>query len=354
MNNNNPIIDELQNLPNENHVDFEIEIVKIASKSNLNTSTYLQQLEEYLNNKQNDLEMRYKIFYLLNVHYRRIGDISKSGHLFNQFSKEFSHFSLLHHLKSVYLANKGLKQDLIEAYYEAEKSIQKNNNSNNPGVCHNLAFIMINIIDENIESEIFIEKDELISLGIELCRKSIKFRPDHGRYYCTLGRFYNKTNNFKQSKLYFKKAMDIEDSSSKDYALRIINYQSYLSNTLYLESIYKFNNEINNFKAELSEYDTKLHKSMNDLKKSNLEFLGFFAALISFTIGSIQIVNNQTFIDAIQLILIFSASLLCSFGGFGIIINGATKNYRSYVIFFLGLIMIVFVVFIKKFELLGV
>jgi hypothetical protein len=62
-------------------------------------------------------------------------------------------------------------------------------------------------------------------------------------------------------------------------------------------------------------------KRADDSSIRNLEFLGFFAALISFTIGSIQLSAAQKAVGPAPLIVVLFGALLCAFAGFTFIVQ---------------------------------
>jgi hypothetical protein len=61
-------------------------------------------------------------------------------------------------------------------------------------------------------------------------------------------------------------------------------------------------------------------------------------------LGSIQVLNNQSFIDAIRLILVLCGGLLLVLGEFGIILNGNKNIKRNIVVWILGASLIIFAI----------
>lgn len=79
----------------------------------------------------------------------------------------------------------------------------------------------------------------------------------------------------------------------------------------------------------MAAFEKKLDEGLEEInssKISNLEFLGFFAALISFTIGSIGLTQSFEPLEAAKLIVVLAGALLFAFGGFTIIVCRNTKE----------------------------
>lgn len=83
---------------------------------------------------------------------------------------------------------------------------------------------------------------------------------------------------------------------------------------------------------------------IEEMKRQNLQMLGFFTAIISFTVGSIQIVKSQPFISAVLLLLVLAGILLVIYAGFSYVMfsNSTYENARkNFVVFGVGAIIIV-------------
>lgn len=83
---------------------------------------------------------------------------------------------------------------------------------------------------------------------------------------------------------------------------------------------------------------------ISELKARNLEVIGLFVAIISFTIGSFEIVKQAEFIDQVFSIIILMCMTLVVYGGLGIILHGKKFCLRNIIIIILGIIVIVGVV----------
>ena len=91
-------------------------------------------------------------------------------------------------------------------------------------------------------------------------------------------------------------------------------------------------------KQALLEEDTR-----SSLTK-NMEFLGLFAGIVSFTIGGVSIAGamaDRSLVGAAGLIVVLMGALLGVFAGFGIILHGyrGEKSRRNLLVFALGAVI---------------
>jgi hypothetical protein len=80
---------------------------------------------------------------------------------------------------------------------------------------------------------------------------------------------------------------------------------------------------------------------LSGLKCQIVELLGLFTAIISFTVGSIQLVLNQIFAQGAMLLIVFSGCILIIYGGLGIILYGRGHLKRTISVLIMGLLLVV-------------
>ena len=109
---------------------------------------------------------------------------------------------------------------------------------------------------------------------------------------------------------------------------------------------------MNAYREELSSQqkavESQIQEQIGKLSSStvkNLEFLGLFAGIVSFTIGGVNIASNASafsFQGAAGLLIVLLGALLEVFCGFGIILHGwvPEKRSRNLVVLVFGLLMI--------------
>ena len=138
-----------------------------------------------------------------------------------------------------------------------------------------------------------------------------------------------------------RKAIAIEDSSRSDYTLRVNQYQIHLQQVKNVQVLDRTEKQLN---EKIQKFEDIIEQQAKDSLIKNMEYLGLFAGIISFTIGSIGIagsVAGQSIAAAAGLIIVLLGALLCVFAGFGVILHGFNcKAFRNLVVFIMGAIII--------------
>jgi hypothetical protein len=346
------LLEFFKRLPDEKERDFEVYIVS----SILETEFIEKELQRILESKPADLKVFYSAFFCLCTYYRRRKDTSKYGETLDKYRHAFNQNPTYNYLKSMFLMQRGREVDIKEAINLSRKA--RKEVPDNVGIIHCFAEIIAEAFEEGVlELEGNREDLEQAKQSIE---EVLKETSDYAKFYCTYGRLLAIAGEYKAAKQEILCAIDKEDSSKKDYSLRIGEYQRYLiqitsknyaDKTLlefekYSREMDGWNTEI---KASMVESEKEVKSSIQETLNKNLEFLGFFTALISFIIASVQILTKCNFRDAFQLILELGGMLMLVLSSFGIILNGNRYIKRSSVVFTMGIIIIFFALGIHKF-----
>ncbi|GAA4378701.1 hypothetical protein [Paeniglutamicibacter cryotolerans] len=178
---------------------------------------------------------------------------------------------------------------------------------------------------------------DAIESGLKAVDDAIALEPGYAKFYATKARLLALRHDYGEALICITFAIDREDSSRSDYAIRIGNYQSLRLSIQSQENDRKLRNRIEEYSREFDrkhdEAEAKLAESVSRMDGStlkNLEFLGFFAALISFTIGSVQMAVSFPPQDAAGLIVVLMGALLVAFSGFSFILERhlSTSSWR--------------------------
>lgn len=342
----------LGKLPDEKERLFETAIVHLI----LETDSIENQLSQILENEKENLKIRYNAFFGLCTYYRRRKDTSKYGELLERYKYSFSENPTYNYLKSMFLMQHGRDEDIEEAIILAGKAIR--DIPNNVGISHCYSEIIAEAFEEGV---LDIERNRTeLDHATSILKNVLKETSDYAKFYCTYGRLLAADGKYKDAKKEILTAIDKEDSSRNDYALRIGDYEKYLiqitaksySDKAMLEFdgyIKKMDGWSRDVKESMIKSEENMHSSIQGSLNRNLEFLGFFAALVSFTIASVQILTKTSFKEAFELILELGGVLIIVMGSFGIILNGNKYIKRSIVVFIMGIICIALAIVVYKF-----
>jgi tetratricopeptide (TPR) repeat protein len=200
------------------------------------------------------------------------------------------------------------------------------------GVLHNFADAVITAIETGIELD-----PSLLTKAEEQLLKAMYLSPKYPKFYCTKGRLLALKKDYKAATESILKAIDLEDSSKSDYVLRINDYQNHLANirndqlnTSMVESI-----------RELSESKDRLEKSLESAKTENLQMLGFFVAIITFTLGSFNLIKQEDIMDSVFLIFVLTGCLIISYIAFTVLFsNNQSDKWKILFASALGLLLL--------------
>lgn len=323
-----PIEAVLDAIPEETTREFELILTALASGHE--RTRLIADLRRALTDSD-DPVVRYAAFYGLNISLRCSKDYSLLEDLINQYQQEFGHHVTFRHLVVLFNIERGLgkqKNEIVAMAFDDSEQF-----AHNAGFVHLFADTVPSLCEESDDDVAANLVAEWLPRARTAAEKAISLDRRYAKYYCTKGRLLAIAGEHDEALALVKTAIDMEDSSKSDYAIRIGNYQYY---RLSIQA--RRNEEV--FGARMKESATVLLakqgaveeglasavRHMDESTLKNLEFLGFFAGLISFTIGSIQIAVHQNVNAAGRLIVVLMGALLVAFAGFSFILERATRH----------------------------
>lgn len=311
----NTILTEISNisaLHTDDEFNFENELTKLAEQLDENGYKELTSFLTENINKTVQLQTSFAVFFLICTYERRMKNISKLEMIITKYEKYFKQLPLINHLKSLLFkemeTNEAIKKEIFYA------RIVANQLQDHPGVLHHYAEAIIHAKEIGLTIS-----DKEIDDALEKVDEAITIFPEYAKYYCTKGRILAAKGEFQEAKENIRRAIDQESSNKKDYAIRINDYHFYLNHIKTIEFSSLLSEKIQLTEKELLESKTEINETISKLKSENLQMLGFFTAIISFTIGSINFIGDRSFLESALLILILASALVLAVAGFGLI-----------------------------------
>jgi hypothetical protein len=340
----------ISKLPHETTHAYELGMAKLAAQvRRLNLYTDLDELMS-----DSDEDVRYGAFYCRCTILRTNRDytileefMSRQGEAFRA-RPSYRHLELL---TRVGLLDKFTDRDtFVRSTYDHAQT-----NPGNAGYVHMFAAVVALVMEAEEGTSSDIGRKWLDS-ALDAAVRTVELDRSYAKFHSTLGRLHSLNGNFSAARRELDQAVDLEDSSRSDYGLRITNYETQRMRNSLRESGWAVMEEIRAHKAaaetRLDEFGKSIIVTIEENKASlnaatkrideastkNLEFLGFFAAILSFTIGSIQIATSLAAQDAARLIFVLMGGLLGVFAGFGMLVAKPTRGgyIRVGVVFVVG------------------
>lgn len=297
-------------------------------------------LTTILNDNDLSKEIRVIAFYTLCTRYRRMKEFTKFNNLLSDNYRIFKDEEIYKIQKAYSLITFfNNKSQLLEAFDSWEYIDE--NYKKMP------AFIQIYtdtvaICFENNLFDITKQKDhEILLNAINLIGVAIKNR-DYAKFYATLGRLQNCNREYDKAILNIYKAIDKETPERSDYAIRISEYQLIITKI-------EISNYTDNKMQELAKYKESMREMKDEFTKSkydNLSFLGFFSAVISLIIASIQTLSSSSLVEKYQILMALSGVIIVSFGSLNLIMlkKGAIKT--ALLMFVFGMLLIAISIYV--------
>lgn len=185
--------------------------------------------------------------------------------------------------------------------------------------------------------------------------KAIAQDENYAKFYCTYGRIQALCGELEEALRSVNKAIALEKNTRSDYSIRIGLYSGYYQQ-------FRAQQKLLVQEAAMAEHMQEMTLAMEAQEKEtmakNMEFLGLFSGIVSFTIGSLTItgaIAEQSIKHAAGLIVVLLGALMCVFAAFGMILHGfhqISKNkktqrfersfiFRHLIVFLLGILVVV-------------
>jgi len=326
--------------------DFEVEVVKMAV--NPPHKDFMDEIKTHVEtlHSQSQITMDDFVAYCVLVNYqRRMKNYEKEEkyiqtyrHIFAPEHPFFDHMDLLSRMDNL---DGYMTKDILEL---AEKNSRQMNQ--NAGAVHAYCEV-IALLHENrhsiagysdVAQEVLdVHLDKALNLMDEVLWKE----HNYAKYYCTRGRLLAVKKRYPEAIQNITKAIAVEDSSRSDYTLRVNQYQIFLQQAKNMQVLDRTEQQLN---EKIREFEDIIEQQSKESLIKNMEYLGLFAGIISFTIGSIGIsssIAGQSLSAAAGLIIVLLGALLCVFAGFGFVLHGINrKAIRNLVVFIMGAVIV--------------
>lgn len=312
----NELEKRLRKIDNEKDPLFTVKLRDLVIDCSGNDIT--QEYFPILDNNNNSIKLRFSAFYAIFIYYRRYEHHSLLYTLVDKYSNVFSSFQLNDVVLSQYYKFKFLEANdefsITNAIKFAKRAAE--NLNDNAGVLQNFAELVASALEAGRE-----ENREYLVEAIQCMDKAILIFHNYPKHYCTKGRLLSWTGDFDSAKKYIRKAIDLENTDSRDSLIRISQYNDYYIDIKTRESIEKLAmhlsdaqetiNELNKYTQQNS---NKIFDKLDTMQARYLELLAFFSAVIALILTSVNLVNNYEDFNAVAgLIMVMGGVLIIGF-----------------------------------------
>ena len=306
-------IQKFYKLSNETSKEYELALTDIALEiiDDENRGSKINVLNGIVNDrsKGNDV-LAYAALYTLNIIYRHLLDAEKFKKLLNDNEEWAKKHPTYVHLKMLQYEEYPDDDFDIKKWFDQEKQLMENN-PENPGYSHALGVLYATYMERQLGKDLTPHRQKEYEhikghadLAMRAINNAIELSSKYAKYYCTKGRLQALEGDFQSSIQNIQKAIVMENSKHSDYAIRIGKYQFFQLQVQSMCLVEQSKKDLNT---------DSIAEELKNMKKniiSNVEIIGIFSAIISFTLGSLSLANGQPALNAALLIVILMGSLM--------------------------------------------
>ena len=284
---------------------------------------------------------------------RRNQDHTRENQLMNEYRERYDHHPFFNHLYLMCL----LDRDPVTRAKRVLELADDNTRlmPSNAGVHHALAIAVADIFEATEITPELRPDSRWLERGVEASREALDLDGRYPKFHCTAGRLLALQGHYSEALKEIAIAIDTEDSRQSDYALRIGNYRMYYQRIQEKRHSVKRSREVQEqldtaraligqmeeSLGQMKEHQARLEEDTRASLTKNMEFLGLFAGIVSFTIGGVSIagaMSERSMLGAAGLIVVLMGAMLGVFAGFGVILHGVRgeKSLRNLLVFLMG------------------
>ena len=299
-------------LPAQNLRAYELKVTDIAGHC---PADRLELFRNILSDEKRSVEARFTAFFVLATHYRRYKNFREYESMVNEFGLLLSDQPMYAHVVGLMYSARGASDDLEQALVLSKRASLSL--PSHPGVLHAFA----SSVAAAGESGVAID-DATHRQAEEAVAMAISIDPTYAKFYCTRGRLLAlRGGDWDRAQDDIRKAMDLENEDESDYVLRINEYQHHLTRVQNQEMTKRLESEFAQARDAIATMQSEMENQLHEFRGQSLATLGLFTAILSFTLGSIQIARGQPFDHAARLIIVMAGSLMAVYGVFAMIVR---------------------------------
>ena len=313
--------------------EYEESIVKLIDLNKWSVESVTSVMQQLI--KSDDRNVAYAAFCALCTFYRRNHDINEYGDIINKFRSEFQHMRSFAFLELMYQEMKS--PDSPKLLDTADQLCAPDMLGSNYGVQHCYAEYVAIACEKDIDKAEYVVKKHM-EKALSRVNDALRLSNGYPKFYVTRARLLVIKAIFtdgKEREILFNSALEDIDLAvaTEKVVSKMVGYQitgTRLQMLYYQQSLSK----------NIAQQEASLNERIQDVNVKNLEFLGFFSAIIGLMLANIQLVQNLHFAQAATLVVVLNGCILTAFGALGFILHGTKERLKTNcIIIALGLIL---------------
>ncbi|MBL7497932.1 hypothetical protein I6A84_30280 [Frankia sp. CNm7] len=308
-------------LPTERHPDYGSQARRLLRE----LSPTDEQLTALVDDTANPEQIRFNAFYCLQARAWRRKDHTRHRANTDRHQAEFGHHPMFFFMQAEYYAS--LDEDPVNleaAMRFAEQAVERLPGV--PGVLHLAAEVRADYADRQAVPD----RDQLLAADRHVRQAIAISSGTYPRYHATLARICTLRGDFPGARASIARAIDAEDSSDPEYALRLGSYQLIRSRIQYVQ-------ETEQLRSRQEEASGELRRIRGQI----LEIMGLLAAVIALITTAANIASGQSAQAAGGLMALTGGVVLLVFWAFHLLIVDTPSGRRGLAALVLGVMLVV-------------
>lgn len=296
--------------------------------------------------------IRYAALYVESVYLRRSSKLKQLDTVFDRYGAQFRHHPTYMLIYLTFLEASGLQGNYLTAITDARVLCE--GHPEDPGMQHVYARVVLTALERYGKANI---GDELIRDAVVAAQRAIDEQRTYAKFYDTKARLLVWLGRWDEALEAIDKAIDFEDQGRATYVVIVSQYQYTKTKILLAMKEQEIDERMT---RTLEEGQGRMRKSLEEAEgrmdaglervesgtSSTMETLGFFAGIISFVLGGIDLASNYPFEEAARLIMVLMGSLLVAFAGFSYLLDRHRADRKAFAVAGLGAALIGVVLYV--------
>jgi hypothetical protein len=293
--------------------------------------------------EQPGTDLAYAAFYTSHIYFRRMKEQSELSELMATFGDSYRSRPTYPHLKSLSLAADPREVESAVHCAEAAKEAAPRH----AGVLHNYALATIH----REEARATPDPERLVAARQALDAALAETHGSYARYHATYATLFLLDGDYARAEEEVNQAIDREEPTNADYALRIGEYQAIKIDIKVRQSLRAITAEQGNAidevrslqqgaMSQLEQIRSAIEGRIGEARAESLQLLGLLAAVVAFVVSASSIAAQlRTFAVSGRLFVMLTAAILVIYAGFGVAFlrPNAVGSIRNVAVLGLGL-----------------
>ena len=247
-------------------------------------------------------EQRFRALYALHIHLRRYKDLGQLSEVTSLYRDTFYRHPMWPFVESMTLFYCDQSpRDLRTAEKLARRALEQFPD-------HYFVLAHTAMVSARRLAREGVRRPREVNEAIHLANRALQLSNErYARFWGVLAELLIISGRFDEADDAISRAIELEDSSASDYAVRLSDYQ-----------MLRIDSQVSRHREALERSQAKAIKRLDQVRSETLGLLGLLAAVIAFLVTSVQLTTRLNFYDGSRLLIISGGVIVVVFSAYSI------------------------------------